>query len=81
MNEQEMLINKIDSLLDKLMNSMDYYDYIYFVENTRIIKDYDRILGYIEINRYPASMMNFLSIDYLNLVYSCVKEKLDSLDH
>lgn len=81
MNQQEKLINKIDSLLDKLMNSMDYYDYIYFVENTSIIKDYDRILGYIEINRYPASMMNFLSIDYLNLVYSCVKKKLDSLNY
>lgn len=78
--EQNELIDYIDSKLDMLIQNMEYEDYLKFVRGDEHLATYDDVLGYNEINYLPNFFLAGLTIDFLTKVKNIVDQKIIDLN-
>ncbi len=74
--EQISMIDRIDQQLDKLLNNMEYEEYLDFLRNDDYLATYDDVLGYNDIHYLPDAFLSGLTIDFLNKVAEKVDKKV-----
>lgn len=77
LNDKQLeMIDLIDEKLSKLMQLLEYEDYLNFLRSDEYLATYDDVLGYNDVNYLPNAFLAGLTEEFLEKINNKIDTKL-----
>lgn len=80
LNDKQLeMIDLIDEKLSKLMQLLEYEDYLNFLRSDEYLATYDDVLGYNDVNYLPNAFLAGLTEEFLEKINNKIDTKLKEI--